>query len=146
MKVAFKRIDKSSDDTDYIVSLEGVDESDKKTTLTSKQSYYKYSKGDIVTMQEVTYKYKGEIFSEIIFAKEKHYSRLNNYCQSNLHSDTEEDINEMIEQADNKAKTNINLYQNWKSQPSSVKFMFTTFLGMIFFGAQILMIILVLFL
>lgn len=65
--------------TDYSVRLEGVNDAYKKTNLSGKTNYLRYNKGDVVKMQEVVYKYKDEVFSDIIFAKDEHYSRLEKF-------------------------------------------------------------------
>lgn len=141
-----KKKRRGSERTIYRVYLEGVSNPQKKVTFTEKFDYYSHRDGEVVIMQEITYKYDGEIFSDITFAGRKHYSRLDNYCQSNPHSDIDKHIDEIDEQTDNKEKTNNDTYQTWKSQPFYIKFIFTTFLGMILFAAQILVMVLVIFL
>lgn len=64
---------------EYLVRLVSLENNNKKLYFNSKRSYYKYSEGDIVKMQEIVYKYKDNIFSDIVFAKEEHYKKLEKF-------------------------------------------------------------------
>lgn len=78
----------------YRMFIENVkDNSDKDVFYTNVNTYHKYNKGDIVKVQRVTYKYKNNIFSEIMYAKNEHYDRLQEYLEKNTDVDIEALIN-----------------------------------------------------
>ena len=79
----------------YRVFIENIKNSaDKDVFYTNVNTYHKYNKGDIVKVQRVTYKYKNNIFSEIMYDKNEHYDRLQEYLDINTNVDIEALINQ----------------------------------------------------
>ena len=86
MKVTWKKRDIDRDEfrhNYYYVYYEGLYEPHKKAKIESRMRYLESLPGDIVTMQEIVYNDNGEIFSDITFAKDTHYERLEEYVSNN---------------------------------------------------------------
>lgn len=82
--------------TTYRIFLKGVNGDSKIDILYANESTYnKYNRGDIINVQKVFYKYKNSIFSEIIYARDEHYNRLQEYLDANKDTDVESLISKL---------------------------------------------------
>lgn len=68
----------------YRVLLQDTKDKSKKVLIcVNEHDYKKLCRGETVTIQRVLYKYKNKIYSEIQFAKNEHYYRLEEYLSNN---------------------------------------------------------------
>lgn len=74
-----------SSNMEYRVCLQDTKDKSKKKVIipVNESDYRKLSRGETATVQRVLYKYKNKIYSEIQFAKNEHYYRLEEYLSNN---------------------------------------------------------------